>query len=116
MQYLAGAVSPSRHRGGRLPGKLLPSIVSRPTGTGYTLSLETFGSGAPTGFIHRFSAKSALHDPAGPVTGEAKVMKGGSFLCHASYCNRYRVAARTSNTPDSSASNIGFRCVRPGTI
>jgi formylglycine-generating enzyme len=50
-------------------------------------------------------------DPCGPATGEAKVMKGGSFLCHASYCNRYRVAARTSNTPDSAASNIGFRCV-----
>jgi len=39
-----------------------------------------------------------------------RVMKGGSFLCHKSYCNRYRVAARTSNTPDSSTSNIGFRC------
>lgn len=52
-----------------------------------------------------------LRDPAGPATGTAKVMKGGSFLCHASYCNRYRVAARTSNTPDSSTSNIGFRCV-----
>jgi formylglycine-generating enzyme len=51
------------------------------------------------------------HDPAGPTHGETKVMKGGSFLCHASYCNRYRVAARTSNTPDSAASNIGFRCV-----
>lgn len=36
-------------------------------------------------------------------------MRGGSFLCHDSYCNRYRVAARSSNTPDSSASNIGFR-------
>jgi len=46
----------------------------------------------------------------GPASGEARVMKGGSFLCHKSYCNRYRVAARTSNTPDSSASNIGFRC------
>ncbi len=45
-------------------------------------------------------------------SNDAKVMKGGSFLCHASYCNRYRVAARTANTPDSSASNIGFRCVR----
>lgn len=50
-------------------------------------------------------------DPLGPAVGTAKVMKGGSFLCHASYCNRYRVAARTSNTPDSSTSNIGFRCV-----
>jgi sulfatase modifying factor 1 len=46
----------------------------------------------------------------GPATGEARLMKGGSFLCHKSYCNRYRVAARTSNTPDSSTSNIGFRC------
>lgn len=55
---------------------------------------------------------SASQDPTGPVDGEGKVMKGGSFLCHASYCNRYRVAARTSNTPDSSASNIGFRCVK----
>ena len=51
------------------------------------------------------------HDPRGPERGETRVMKGGSFLCHASYCNRYRVAARTSNTPDSAASNIGFRCV-----
>jgi sulfatase modifying factor 1 len=61
-----------------------------------------------------FSAAPPLRDPTGPARGEAKVMKGGSFLCHASYCNRYRVAARTSNTPESSASNIGFRCARNG--
>ncbi len=42
--------------------------------------------------------------------GETRVMKGGSYLCHASYCNRYRVAARSSNTPDSSSSHLGFRC------
>jgi len=51
-------------------------------------------------------------NPAGPLSGTSRVMKGGSFLCHKSYCNRYRVAARSSNTPDSSASNIGFRCCR----
>ena len=51
-------------------------------------------------------------NPVGPPIGSARVMKGGSFLCHISYCNRYRVAARTSNTPDSSTSNLGFRCVR----
>jgi formylglycine-generating enzyme required for sulfatase activity len=51
-------------------------------------------------------------NPVGPPSGTSKVMKGGSFLCHESYCNRYRVAARTSNTPDSSSENISFRCVR----
>ena len=51
-------------------------------------------------------------NPAGPPAGSARVMRGGSFLCHDSYCNRYRVAARTQNTPESSAANIGFRCVR----
>jgi formylglycine-generating enzyme required for sulfatase activity len=51
-------------------------------------------------------------NPVGPPGGQGKVMKGGSYLCHYSYCNRYRVAARTSNMPDSSATNTGFRCVR----
>ncbi|MGI5199854.1 formylglycine-generating enzyme family protein [Streptomyces sp. CA-288835] len=51
-------------------------------------------------------------DPKGPEQGTARVMRGGSYLCHDSYCNRYRVAARTSNTPDSSVGNLGFRCVR----
>ncbi|PZF86750.1 formylglycine-generating enzyme family protein [Jiangella anatolica] len=49
-------------------------------------------------------------DPLGPPEGAARVTRGGSHLCHDSYCNRYRVAARTSNTPDSSTGNIGFRC------
>jgi formylglycine-generating enzyme len=62
-------------------------------------------------FTAEIESGAVLRDPAGPANGTAKVMKGGSFLCHASYCNRYRVAARTSNTPDSSTSNIGFRCV-----
>ena len=39
-----------------------------------------------------------------------RVMRGGSYLCHASYCNRYRVDSRSSNTPDSSTGNLGFRC------
>ena len=38
------------------------------------------------------------------------VQKGGSYLCHASYCRRYRPAARQGNTPDSSTGNVGFRC------
>lgn len=57
-----------------------------------------------------FHASADRTNPQGPPTGTSRVMKGGSFLCHKSYCNRYRVAARTSNTPDSSTSHIGFRC------
>ncbi|MCW3814433.1 formylglycine-generating enzyme family protein [Micromonospora sp. DR5-3] len=58
-------------------------------------------------------AGTRVVDPRGPaepdVTGR-RVMRGGSFLCHDSYCYRYRVAARSGNTPDSAASNVGFRC------
>ena len=59
---------------------------------------------------HVTSSAETRVNPAGPETGTAKVMKGGSFLCHASYCNRYRLGARTSNTPDSGTTNLGFRC------
>lgn len=51
-------------------------------------------------------------NPTGPATGRDKVLRGGSYLCHDSYCNRYRVAARTANTPDGSSGNTGFRCAR----
>lgn len=45
------------------------------------------------------------------VHEERRVTRGGSYLCHDSYCNRYRVAARTGNTPDSTTGNCGFRTV-----
>ncbi|WP_456238811.1 formylglycine-generating enzyme family protein [Saccharopolyspora karakumensis] len=67
---------------------------------------------APNGF--------GLHNVSGNVWewcsdrfsdgSDNRAMRGGSYLCHDSYCNRYRVAARTSNTPDSSSGNLGFRC------
>ena len=61
---------------------------------------------------HRAEEAATRVDPAGPPLGSHRVQRGGSFLCHASYCNRYRVAARTGNTPDSSTANSGFRCAR----
>jgi formylglycine-generating enzyme len=48
--------------------------------------------------------------PQGPPAGDNRSLRGGSYLCHRSYCNRYRVAARSKNTPDSSTGNTGFRC------
>ena len=52
---------------------------------------------------------SPTFSPAGPRTGTSRVVRGGSYLCHESYCWRYRVDARSANTPDSSAGNVGFR-------
>lgn len=53
-------------------------------------------------------------DPQGPKYGIRRVMRGGSYLCHFSYCNRYRVAARSSNVPNSSSANCGFRVALKG--
>ena len=57
-------------------------------------------------------AQPSRENPLGPPHGQARVMRGGSYLCHESYCWRYRVDARISNTPDSTAGNIGFRVAR----
>lgn len=49
-------------------------------------------------------------NPRGPSKGVDKVKKGGSYMCIKEHCYRYRCGARSQNTPDSSASNLGFRC------
>jgi formylglycine-generating enzyme required for sulfatase activity len=51
-----------------------------------------------------------LSNPTGPPEGDEKVIRGGSYLCHDSYCNRYRVAARSSTPTTSTTGNCGFRC------
>lgn len=59
---------------------------------------------------HQVECPETRDNPAGPGRGGTRVIRGGSFLCHRSYCNRYRVSARSSNTPDSTTSHTGFRC------
>lgn len=54
--------------------------------------------------------KEPKDNPQGPSSGTDKVKKGGSFMCHKAYCYRYRCAARSQNTPDTSAYNVGIRC------
>ena len=63
-------------------------------------------------FSPTYHLLATRENPVGPSSGVTRAMRGGSYLCHASYCNRYRVAARTQNTPDSATTNIGFRCAR----
>ncbi|XP_070504175.1 formylglycine-generating enzyme [Chironomus tepperi] len=56
---------------------------------------------------------SDLWDPAkGETENPDRVKKGGSYLCHKSHCYRYRCAARSQNSQDSSAGNLSFRCAK----
>ncbi len=48
-------------------------------------------------------------NPKGPLNGSSFVAKGGSYLCHDSYCFRYRTSSRQSVETDMTADNIGFR-------
>ncbi len=49
-------------------------------------------------------------DPTDPYI-QRRVTRGGSFLCHESYCESYRPTARRGTPPDTGMSHIGFRCV-----
>jgi len=60
-------------------------------------------------FSPSWHLKGDRKNPKGPDSGTARVIRGGSFLCHDSYCNRYRNSARTHNTPDSSTCHTGIR-------
>jgi len=62
----------------------------------------------------RGGPRSDSHDRCDAIAIPRKVVKGGSHLCAPSYCRRYRPAARHPQPIDSSASHIGFRCIKNG--
>ena len=82
----------------------------RPNGYGLWNTAGNVWEWCADWFSPTYYAQAPVDDPRGPEAGTTRVLRGGSYLCHDSYCNRYRVAARSSNTPDSSAGNLGFRC------
>ena len=63
-------------------------------------------------FSRDFHTRDRRTNPHGPRRGTHRSTRGGSYLCHHSYCRRYRVAARSSLEPESTTGNTGFRCVR----
>jgi sulfatase modifying factor 1 len=54
---------------------------------------------------------SKSYDPMEPAIPK-KSVRGGSFLCNASYCKGYRVTARMKTSPDTGLEHTGFRCVK----
>lgn len=73
----------------------------------------------PDTLAQMVAGRLPVRDPQGPPAGmdpakpgqPVRVIKGGSFLCHVTYCESYRPSARRSAEVDSGASHIGFRCV-----
>lgn len=63
------------------------------------------------GTVHNPQGPAQSYDPQEPTVPK-RVQRGGSFLCHDSYCSSYRASARMKSSPDTGLSHAGFRCVR----
>jgi formylglycine-generating enzyme required for sulfatase activity len=69
-------------------------------------------------YFQEEAKKGISVNPTGPLTSfdpnepfaSKRVHRGGSFLCHKSYCKGYRITARMKTCPDTSLNHLGFRC------
>jgi len=96
---------------GTLPAQALP-----PNGHGLHHMVGNTWAWCADWFSPDYHRETPALDPVQSRMTGRRSQRGGSFLCHASYCNRYRVAARGANTPDTSTSHCGFRVARSGPL
>ncbi|WP_090756387.1 formylglycine-generating enzyme family protein [Nonlabens sp. Hel1_33_55] len=68
---------------------------------------KTLNTSAP---VFNPQGATEYYNPQNPYQVEM-IMKGGSYLCHASYCSSYRISARMSTSRDSGSDHLGFRTV-----
>lgn len=64
-----------------------------------------------TGVTFNPKGPDTFWDPNEPLVPK-RVCRGGSYLCHVTYCESYRPAARRGTGVDTGMSHIGFRCVQ----
>jgi formylglycine-generating enzyme required for sulfatase activity len=86
-----------------------PVTAYQPNGSGLYNMVGNVWEWCNDWFSPNYHRVTGTTNPHYVIPSGRRSMRGGSFLCHHSYCNRYRVAARSSNTPDSSTNHCGFR-------
>jgi formylglycine-generating enzyme len=71
---------------------------------------DAYAQRAGRGVVANPKGPDDSFDPNEPHAPK-RVTRGGSFLCHVSYCESYRPGARRGTAPDTGMSHIGIRCV-----
>lgn len=89
-----------------------PANAYEPNGYGIYNAVGNIWEWCEDWFSPNYHRVTRRADPHYAIPTARRAMRGGSFLCHQSYCNRYRVAARGSNTPESSTNHCGFRVAK----
>lgn len=88
-----------------------PADAFAPNGYGLFNMVGNTWEWCADAFRVRSLARAAkLRNEGARAAGEC-LLKGGSYLCHRSYCYRYRIAARTGVSADTSTGHVGFRLV-----
>lgn len=89
-------------------GGVAPADAYGPKGFGHFNMIGNVWEWVVDRFTHQHSPR-AVRNPKGPLNGASFVVKGGSYLCHSSYCERYRTSSRQALPANTTAGNIGFR-------
>lgn len=91
-----------------------PADAFAPNGFGLFNACGNVWEWCADAFRVRSLSAAAKRRNASASAEKERVMKGGSYLCHRSYCYRYRIAARSGRSPDTSAGHTGFRVAYDG--
>jgi sulfatase modifying factor 1 len=67
---------------------------------------------APDTYLRDAASRPAAIDPRGPLRGDKRVLRGGSWWCGACTCEGNGLFYRGKSTPGAVYNNIGFRCAK----